>query len=105
MSTTSSGASSPPVASIAYWTAVALMLLKITLVIAGVDLHAGPRSHGWLMAIYAAGKIVPTFICAAFLVDAITRPRSKPMQIFWAAMLAFIPVFTVTVVLRQDGRI
>jgi hypothetical protein len=106
MSTRLSG---PPsrtgVASIAYATAIALMLLKVALVIAGVELRAGPWSHGWLMAIYAAGKVVPTLICAAFLVDAVTRPRSKRMQVFWSAMLAGIPLFTVAFVLWQDGRI
>jgi hypothetical protein len=91
-------------APLAYAAAITLLFVKVALVVVGVRIGAHVWSSGFAYCVWLAGKIVPTLICMAFLIDAIQRPRSNGMRLFWTAMTVAVPFVTIAFVVYEAGR-
>jgi len=81
---------------------VGFVLLALEGCVAGyaLSIHGRPPSREIGQAIWAIGLLLPTAICAAFLLDSHIRPRAFRLTVAWATISIIVPILTVVFIIR-----
>jgi len=77
-----------------------LLALEVSVVGYALSFHGQPPSREIGQAVWAIGLILPTAICAAFLLDSHIRPRPFRLTIAWATISVIVPILTVFFIIR-----
>jgi hypothetical protein len=77
-----------------------LLALEVGVIGYAVSIHGRPPSRDVGQAIWAIGLLLPTAICAAFLLDSHIRPRPFRVTIAWATLAVIVPIATVFFIIR-----
>ncbi len=77
-----------------------LLALEVAVILYALSFHGRPPSHEIGLTVWAAGLLLPTAICATFLLDSHIRPRAFRVTIAWAAMSIIVPILTVLFIIR-----
>jgi hypothetical protein len=77
-----------------------LLALEAFVVGYALSFHGRPPSREIGEAVWALGLILPTAICAAFLLDSHIRPRAFRLTIAWATISIIVPILTVLFIIR-----